>query len=235
MKSNYLRIMALRQPCAMLMLAGLCFGWTSCINARKIDKTVADELGSIPALKTALKPENVIVQTSMKQPDTAYLSSTTKTRNKVLPLILYIGFHEQYTTQLHPQIGLNQLTNSIYQYAKTKPVAERLAGRQLLIEVDTMPLAFSLNMKGALYLLMVTIQRVYKEPVFTNFVIRYTLSGGGQPTQTGRLRFDDPNRQMTDGFFYTLKMSMREYLDNYGQQMKKLGPVVMNKILSETQ
>ncbi len=235
MNRNNLYSVARRQPWAMLLLVCLCCGWTSCINSRKIDKTVADELGSIPALKTALKPANVTVQTSIQQPDTAYLSSTTKTRNKVLPLILYIGFHEQYTTKLHPQIGLNQLSNSIYQYAKSKPVAERLAGRQLLIEVDTMPLAFSFNMKGALYLLMFTIQRVYREPVYSHLIIRYTLSGGGQPTQTGQLSFDDPNRQMTDGFFQTLQMSMREYLDNYGQQMKKLGPVVMNKILSETQ
>jgi hypothetical protein len=222
-----------KQIWLVLALGMLCCGWTSCINSRKIDKTVADELGSIPALKNALKPENVTVQTSIKLPDTSYLSSTTKTKNKVLPLILYIGFYEQYTTKLHPQIALNQLSNSIYQYARTKPVAEQLAGRQLLIEIDSIPLGFTFNIKGALYMLTITLQRVYRVPVYNDLVIRYTLSGGDQPTKKGQLSFADPNTALADGFFQTLQSSMREYLENYNQQMKKLGPQIVNRILSE--
>lgn len=199
-----------------------------------MEKAVVRHYEEIP-VKTA-KPggANVLIESSLTV-GASQMQMTTGKRywKKMLPLIVYNREHMVVETNLNYQIPVNQLANSLSQYARTQKVVDKLNGRQLVIKLDQMPHTFSFNGKSTNILLLFTVSKVYLEPTHDDLKASYLLLENGKEVKNGSVEIKDPNKNYGIQYFQSLGAAVDDYLTSYDTFYKNSGKVLMDKILAE--
>lgn len=196
---------------------------------------ITEYYGKMPAIKKGIVPPNVKVRSNLPATDTSYISHTDKAKVKSLILVLYMHQKVTMTSHLHQDVAFNQLANSVYQYARSKQVSDKLGNRTLEIELDTIPSSFNYYYEDKLYMLLVSSTRFYFMPQYTDLKVKYTIWSDNEPDKTGSFIIKDPNRAIEMGYFQSYSSFLEEYLANYDAQLKRMGPEIVNKILQQQQ
>jgi len=198
-----------------------------------MEKQVNSHYGEMPIIKANTPTGNVSIETKLTEGSSPNVMSTSiKKTIKLLPLIIWWDEHMVCETKLNQKIPVNQFTNSIYQYSRNQKVTEKLAGRQLIINIDQIPRTYSFHNETKAVLMMVSWTRVYLAPSGEDVKVSYTLTSNGQAVKNGIVEIKDPNKLYGIGYFKSLKNATDDYLTSYDNFYKTAGKTVLDKILA---
>lgn len=206
---------------------------TACVSPKKMNKHVTRHYGEMPQVKMPEQTLPLIVETKLTDGSSSMEMSTGKRYwKKFLPLIVYNREHMVVQTDLNYKIPVNQFTNSLYQYARTQKVLDKLAGKKLSVTLDQLPRTFSFNNKTTNILLLLNITKVYLEPNEEDVKVSWSLNNGATVVKTGTVQVQDPNKAYGIQYFQSLKAATDDYLNAYDNYYKNLGRTVMDKIIA---
>ena len=228
-----MRLILLRNQIRFVFFSILVVSLSSCLTPLKVDNMITEYYGKMPAIKKGNVPPNVKVKSNVPWKDTSYISHTDKPKSKSLILVLYMHQKVTMTSHLHQDVAFNQLANSIYQYARSKHVSDKLGNRTLEIELDTIPSSFNYYYEERMYLLLFSTWRFSYLPDYTDLKVKYTIWSDNEADKTGSFLVKDPNRAIDMGYFQSYPSFLREYLTNYDAQLKRMGPEIVNKIMNQ--
>jgi hypothetical protein len=217
-----------------MMLMFIVASMAACVTPQKMNKHVSRHYGEMPAIKMPAQTLPIAVETKLTDGSSNMEMSTGKRYwKKFLPLIVYNKEHMVVETNLNYKIPVNQFTNSLYQYARTQKVTDKLAGKNLTVTIDQLPRTFSFNNKTTNILLLFNITKVYLEPNQEDVKVTYALHEGGKMVKIGMVQVQDPNKAYGIQYFQSLKAATDDYLNAYDNFYKNLGRTVLDRIMAE--
>lgn len=206
----------------------------SCSPLKYWDNAVFKHYGEFPALKPTPPNTPILVNLPLSAKDTSKAFATVYPEvKKNLFLLLYWKRHAAFNIVLHDKIPLHQFSNSLYQYAKSSRITEKLNGKKLIIDVEKWPNSFSMNNIETVYLWLVITNKIFIDANLQNVVVSYKLEEAGAIIKQGKVEISDPMKGLGLGVFQSASAAADEYLSEYDNFYKGLGKQVIDKILAD--
>lgn len=189
------------------------FTASSCITPRKLDKKIGQYYGNtIPAKGKKSDFINFHFENSIPE---SRLSSSAKTRNKVVPALFYWKWDLAKTATLNTMMPMSNFTSSFVSEANAKKLKEKLNGATIDITIKNNPGDFHVRDQGWLvYLVLAYVakDKFYVDPVHEQFSVAYTVNYPSGEKKSGNLSAENINLKKTPRFFQSFKGMVSEYL-----------------------
>jgi len=207
---------------------------SSCITPRKLDKKIGEHYGNtIPDKGRKSDFINFRFENSIPE---SKLSSSAKTRNKVVPALFYWKWDLAQTATLNSMMPMSNFTSSFVTEANAQKLKEKLDGAVIDITITTNPGDFHLRDQGWLvYLLVAYIgkDKFYVDPVYTQFSVSYTVNYPSGEKKSGNLSTENINMKKTPRFFQSFKGMVSEYLTACDANIKLMAKDLAGQLYTE--
>ncbi|MDX5418890.1 MAG: hypothetical protein LPK09_06720 [Hymenobacteraceae bacterium] len=165
-----------------LLALGVCL--TGCVGTKKYATYVDEKLKTV-AQETD-QHDWLIVQAPASAPKA---SNYIQLESSFIPAIVYWGWNSTISCEIDPYATTEFVKRGIYQAAQNLEVQQKLAGRQLVIELEKVPGQFMYENKGSTIFLVfahVTTGEETITPRPTELLVRYKLIENGEVIATGK-------------------------------------------------
>lgn len=220
----------------LLQLAAITviFSFFSCMNARRIDRTISKYYGNTIPTKVrstdyiSFKVENSIAADRV--------SESAKTKNKLLPLLVFWKWDIAHTATINTMMPVANFTNEFIAQTNKSKLKEKLGDATIEVVVKDSPANFHVRDQGwIVYFLLYYVggSKFYADPVNELLSIKYTVKYASGQTKTGELSTQNTNKQKAPKFFQSFKGMVAEYLTTSDANMKLMAKDLANKMIAE--
>lgn len=219
---------------AALVLVFFLFTASSCITPRKLDKKISGYYGNTIPDK-GRKSDFINFHYENSIPDTR-LSSSAKTRNKVVPALFYWKWDLAQTATLNSMMPMSNFTSSFVTEANARKLKEKLNGATIDITIKTNPGDFHVRDQGWLvYLVLAYIgkDKFYIDPVHEQFSVGYTVNYPSGEKKSGNLSAENINMKKSPRFFQSFKGMVSEYLAACDANIKLMAKDLAGQLYAE--
>lgn len=218
----------------IVAISFLLFSTTSCLTPKKMDKKIGRYYGNVVPTKSR-KSDFINFKFENSIPD-ADVSSTEKTKNKILPLLFYWKWDVAKTSTVNTMMPMSNFTSSFIAEANAKGLKEKLKGATINITVNENPADFHLRQQGWLvYLVLAYVgkEKLYVDPKEENFSIAYTVDHVSGEKRSGRLSVKNINLEKAPRFFQSFKAMLAEYFAACDANIKLMAKELAGKLIEE--
>jgi hypothetical protein len=211
------------------------FTASSCmVSTKKIDKRIGQYYGNTVPTKGRksdfinFKFENTISDSE--------ISSTEKTKGKVVPALFYWKWDMARTATLNTMMPMSNFTSSFITEVNAKGLKEKINGASIDIIVKENPSDFHLRYQGWLvYLLLAYVkkEKFYVDPALEQFSIAYTVNYTSGQKKSGELSVRNINKEKAPRFFQSFKAMVAEYLAASDANIKLMAKELAGKLIAE--
>ena len=163
------------------------------------------------------------------------VSTSKKIKSLFIPAILYWQWENTIRCDLNPSFSINILRSSVESYADSVNLKEKLNGQTLELSIGKIPSSFIWTHKGYCIIFMVAyyiseLEAIY--PMDQNLIVNYRLLRDNKETKNGSIIIKNTDLPVKNVWKSTKKFTWR-YLDQYGNNIKNLSKLLIDKLLTE--
>ena len=211
----------------------LAFGMlaTSCVSSQKYGTYVEQKIKAEPLQEVAQKDWLIVNTPVTEQKGSNY----TKVIYSFIPALVYWGWNSTIACELDPQTTAAYVKRGIYEAADKLDLQNRLAGRQLVIDIERLPGQFLYENKGNTIFLIfahVTTGEEAISPRPTNLMVRYTLLEDGAVVASGEGLVKNEEQRLRNVWKSTKKFTWL-YLDQFEKEANRMGSESVKDILQQ--
>jgi hypothetical protein len=208
--------------------------FSSCFSAKKMDKWINQQYEGLPLNKLKNSDEISIKVANASANDR--ISSTVRSKTKVIPALLYWHWELANTSTLHHAVPATNLSSGIISYANSKGIKQKLNGRKVELTINKMPVDFSMTDKGNLiYVLVYYIgwENIYIEPSQQDLVVSYKFIKDNREAKAGTITVANRDRPIALKAFQSTRKMTLNYLEQYEANIKTMGKELVDKLMLE--
>jgi hypothetical protein len=207
---------------------------TGCLGPRIVNKWVAHQYDEVPSPAKNLNDYMTVKSLLTKEGNA--VSTTERSRAKVLPLLLYWHWYYKNESNIHPLIPENNFTKTVLSYGN-KHLKHKLEGQKIELTLEEIPNNFILDDEGQVFwviLYAITIEKMSIKPSKNNLVVSYRVIQPDQTvTKSGSITVDNPDKDVAFGPFQSIKKRTWRYLSDYDDMITVMSKTAVDKIVVE--
>jgi hypothetical protein len=224
----------MRLRCLIFSLVLFLFAGSSCMTPKKMDKRISQHYGNtVPGKGRKSDFINFKFENSIPENE---VSSSEKTKSKMLPLLFYWKWETAKTATLNTMMPMSSFTSSFIAELNAKGLKEKLNGATIDITIKENPANFHLKYEGWLvYLILAYVkkEKFYMDPAIEQFSIAYTVNHPSGQKKNGNLSVRNINLEKAPRFFQSFRNMLSEYLAACDNNIKLMGKELATKLIAE--
>ena len=212
------------------LLCGSMIFFSSCLTSKKMDAYISDQYSNeIPRVNKRKQPAEIAYTSAL--PSTPSGISSTESRNKILPLIVYWNIEERKTCTLNSGIAAADFENAVNKLA-SKGLNQKLSGEKLELTLEQAPSTFALVDKTHAIWLIYAIhwEKVYIEPQAADLVVSYKLYKDNNVLKNGTITIKNTEKNKGLRFFQSWKSAISEHLAEYDTNVSAMTQQLVDQL-----
>ncbi|MCP2044415.1 hypothetical protein [Pontibacter sp. HSC-36F09] len=209
-----------------LLVAAL--GLTSCMGTKKyasfVEQRVQTEQVALPQLEALVVNAPATGQTG---------NQFKQLERSFIPALVYWGWNSTISCELDPGKAATSVRRGIYQAADKLNLQDRLAGRQLVVDIRQTPGQFMYVNKGSVIFLIfahITSGEESITPRPTDLVLHYQLLENGTVIASGEEQLKNTQEPLRNLWKSSKKFTWL-YLEQFDQEASRMGEESLKNIL----
>lgn len=207
---------------AFYLLVLPAFFLTSCLNAKKMGRFVAEQYNNEKPSDNKPKEPKVTVINGRESAFTEISRSEEKTSD-MLPLLFYWQWKYSNHCKLNPGIAVNNFSKAV-NGPYYKLFQQKLNGQTLELKIEQVPSEFSFIDEAHLIWLIYAFgwDKVYLHPSEENLVVSYKTLLNGQVNKTGTITIRNKEANKGLRFFQSWRSLVSEYITEFNADINSM-------------
>lgn len=220
----------MKQSIALLLILT---GLSACFTPRRCNELVSKRYNAIDTSRSRTAGSIAITHTIGGV--AGVLSSSGKTKSKLIPALVYWHWETRINCRLHAAIPVHTLATTLQGLSESKGLHKTLAGRRLELEVSSIPDRFTYKDKGhSVYLIFVLAtmeqQGCYGEQA--PLTVRYKLYDNSTVVKEGSISIPD-NEISVEDYMKSAGGCTKAYFAKYDAHIELLTNKLYHKLVEE--
>lgn len=212
------------------------FIFCNCSTTRAVDHWVDTHYAPMINPKVKAKDKEYITITpDITQREIPY-SNTVKGNSKFIPALFYWKWQRNFNCTLNKSIPVSNFSTTVFTYAASKNLRDKLNGARLELTIDQFPNVFTFKDYGwAVFVLVwyISHQSVSVDPENKDLVVSYNIIKDGATLKHGIVTIADRNIPIGLKFMQGTEKMAWKYLDQYDNNIKIMAKQFIDQLLTQ--
>lgn len=208
---------------------------TGCSSVNKYNSFIKEKTGTSVTESPVHSNDYITIKSdALKGTDSVIRSK--KTKGLFIPAVLYWQWNHTIENDLGYIIPLNIIRPTIFNYAESMKLKDKLNGQQLEISIEKVPSSFKYDKSGRVIIFIFAYSTQEQEAIYPSgdeLVASYRILKDGNETKKGILKLSNIDQPKANREHKSTKKLTWAYIDDYYGSIKGLSKSIVNQIMAE--